>query len=252
MSPVAPTPLVAADIARGDGRFDVHSRLDIVSTMRALADRHTLVTAYGARPGDFIVSAVLGVYPDDDLLVLDFGADRPTTERVLGAGEVRVVTQLDHIRIQFSTEAADTIEYEGAPAFLARIPEVMQRLQRREYYRVRIPLSSPLRIAVTPNPENPDVVVPLRVLDVSCGGIALTDVPIGLGAAVGNVYRGCRIALPGLGAISVDFRVVRVVRDETKPGTCLVAGPFVDLPAPAMMLLQRYINRLERERLAAS
>ena len=244
------TPLVAADIATGDRRYDVHSRLDIVSTMRALADHHTLVTAYGERPSDFIVSAVLAVYPDDDLMVLDFGADRAPTERVLSAGDVRIVTQLDHIRIQFVTEAVGTVEYEGAPAFLARIPEVMQRLQRREFYRVRIPLSSALRLTVTPDPEHPQLSAALRVLDVSCGGIALTDVPVALGAAVGTVYRDCTLTLPGLGPVSLDLRVVRVTRDETKPGTCLVAGSFIDLAAPTMMLLQRYINRLERERLA--
>ncbi len=244
------TPLVAADIATGDRRYDVHSRLDIVSTMRALADHHSLVTAYGERPSDFIVSAVLAVYPDDDLMVLDFGADRAPTERVLAAGDVRVVTQLEHIRIQFSAEVAGTLDYEGAPAFLARIPEVMQRLQRREYYRVRIPLSSPLTMTVMPNPDRPEIAVPLRVLDVSCGGIALTNVPVALGAAVGTVYRECRVNLPGLGAMTVDLRIVRVARDETKPGSCVVAGSFVDLPAPTMMLLQRYINRLERERLA--
>jgi c-di-GMP-binding flagellar brake protein YcgR len=243
-------PLVAADIASGDRRYEVRSRLDIISTMRALAEHHTLVTAYGTRAADFIVTAVLAVHANDDLLVFDYGAEQAQTERVLDAGDVRFITQLDHIRIQFTAPCAGTLTYEGAPAFLTRFPDVMQRLQRREYYRVRIPLGSPLWMVVTPNAEKPDAAVSLRVLDISCGGIALTDVPIALGATVGQVFRNCRMNLPGLGTLTVDFRVVRTVRDDTRPGSCLIAGPFVDLSNGGMALVQRYINRIERERLA--
>ncbi len=247
---LAPSPLVAADVAIGDGRYEVRSRLDIVSTMRALAEHHTLVTAYGVRSTDFIVTAVLAVHSNDNLLVFDFGADRAPTERVLAAGDVRFITQLDHIRIQFTAPCAGTLEYDGAPAFLARFPDVMTRLQRREFYRIKIPLGSPLTLLVTPNPENADAAVSLRVLDLSCGGLALTDVSVALGASVGTVYRHCRMNLPGLGMIAFDLRVVRVANDDARVGSRLVAGEFVDLSGPATMLLQRYINRVERERLA--
>jgi c-di-GMP-binding flagellar brake protein YcgR len=242
-------PLATAEVARGDGRFDVHARLEIVAAMRALADQHALVTAYGAHPSDFIVSTVLAVHPDDDVLVLDFGADRGTTERVIDAGEVRVVAQLDHVRIQFSAAVTGTVQYEDGPAFLARIPLVMQRLQRREYFRVRIPLATPMAALIAPDPAKPQSTVSLRVLDLSCGGIRLTDVPANLGIAEGTVCRRCTITLPQLGMVVCDLRIVRVVRDEAKPGSCLVVGAFVDLPGSGMTLLQRYINRLERARL---
>jgi c-di-GMP-binding flagellar brake protein YcgR len=244
----APEPLAAVDVAAGDRRFDVGVRVDIVSTMRALAQRRALATVYGERACDFIVSCLLAVHEDDDALVLDFGAERAATERVLAAGEVRVVTQLDRIRIQFATEVAGTIDYDGAPAFVARIPDVMQRLQRREYYRVRIPLSAPLAMTLAPDPARPRAGVALRVVDLSCGGVRLDGVGSALGIVEGAVYRGCRMDLPRLGSLAVDVRVVRMLRDDAKPGSCRVVGSFVDLPAGAEALLQRYINRIERDR----
>jgi c-di-GMP-binding flagellar brake protein YcgR len=245
MTPAAATAGSAADV--GDRRYEVHARLDIVSTMRALAKNHTLITAHGKLTNDFIITALLGVYANDGYLVFDFGADAHATERVLAASDVRFITQVDQIRVQFAARAAGTLDYEGAPAFLTRFPEVMTRLQRREFYRVRIPLTEPLSIVLTPDVGEP---ASLRAIDLGCGGILLGDVPPGLGASVGTTYRRCAINLPSLGSIATDVRVVRVMNDDARPGSRKVAVQFVDLPVPAMMLLQRYINRVERDRLA--
>lgn len=245
---LAPNAGSAADL--GDRRYEVRSRLDIVSAMRALAKNRTLVTAHGRKTNDFIVTALLAVYANDGYLVFDFGADETATSRVLAAGDVRFITQLDHIRIQFAAPAAGTLDYDGAPAFLTRFPDAMMRLQRREFYRVQIPSTEPLSVVLTTDPDNPASAAALRAIDLGCGGILLRDVPATLDARVGTVYRQCGINLPNLGSISTDARVVRVMNDETRPGLRQVAFEFVDLPVPAMMLLQRYINRVERERLA--
>ncbi len=243
--------LAAVDIAPGDSRYDVHSRADIVATMRALSRRRAFVTAYGAQTSDCIVTAVLAVHAGDDALVFDFGGDQAATERVLGAGDVRFVTQLDHIRVQFVAPVVGTFVYDEAPAFVTRIPDVMQRLQRRDWYRVHIPLSAPVAMTLAPDASNPDCMAALHVLDLSCGGVRLGSVPAILGISEDVVYRECRINLPALGAVVCDVRVVRVVSDDTKSGSCVVVGAFVDMPPSATTLLQRYINRLERERLAA-
>ncbi len=238
----------AADL--GDRRYEVRSRLDIVSTMRALVKNRTLVTAHGARTSDSIVTALLAVYANDGYLVFDYGADDAATQRVLAADDVRFITHVDHIRIQFAAPPAGTLDYDGAPAFLTRLPEAMTRLQRREYYRVQIPLTEPISVVLAPGPEHAALAAALRVVDLGCGGILLRDVPASLDARVGTVYRQCGINLPNLGSIATDARVVRVTNDETQPGLRQVAFEFLDLPVPAMMLLQRYINRVERERLA--
>jgi len=234
----------------GDPRYEVRSRTDIVATMRGLAKHRTLITAHGKHGSDFIITALLAVYANDGYLVFDFGADARATERVLAAGSVRFITQVDQIRVEFAAQAAGTLEFEGGPAFLAQFPDVMTRLQRREFYRVRIPLNEPLRIVLSPDDDSAVEPLTLRAIDLCCGGVLLADVPEQFAASVGTVYRQCCVKLPNLGSIVTDARVVRVGNNEARPGLRRVALEFLDLPAPAMLLLQRYINRIERERLA--
>src|SRR5262249_39847953 len=156
------------------------------------------------------------------------------------------ITQLDHIRIQFEADYAEAVSYEDAPAFRIRLPEAITRLQRREFYRIRIPLGRPLPFVITPDPEVPDKTVTMRVVDLSCGGVALADCPPSFDPTAGHVFKGCRMNLPDLGTVTTDLRVVHVHVDETKAvRTMRFSGQFRNLPDPMMNLIQRYINRVE-------
>src|SRR5687767_14853904 len=165
-----------ATISERDDRYQVRSVLEIGRILRGLVAHRALMTAHAGEHGAFFVTAVLEVDDDAGTMVCDYGVDAALTERLLAAPSLTFVTQLDHVRVQFSVTGAAAIDYEGSPAFRVDMPEVVVRLQRREHYRLKVPRGRPLYCQLAPpaeagSAEGKRIAVP--VYDISCGGVAL-------------------------------------------------------------------------------
>lgn len=242
-----------ASLSEGDDRYQVRSALEIEKILRGLIAHRALMTAHGGDHGAFFVTAVLAVDDDDGTLVCDYGVDSALTERLLNASRITFITQLDHVRIQFSASGAEAIPYEGGPAFRIAIPEVVTRLQRREFYRLRIPRGRPLycQVQLPAGPDEAAKRIPLPVHDVSCGGVALSGWPQGFVPRPAMELPDIGIELPDLGRLVADLRVVHVHGTAGHgPDAGRFGCRFVNASHGASMLVQRYINRIEREQRA--
>lgn len=226
-----------------DERYRVVSRMEIVALLRAIGGHRELVTVqFGGAAGDFVVSAVLGVNPEFEEVVLDYGADEAAMQRLLRSDRLRISTQLDHIRIHFQADVAEAVSFEGGRAFRIRVPESLMRLQRRDCYRLKIPLGRPLLCEIPAHEANPKALA-LRVRDISVAGIGLCEYPKDMRVAVGMVWSGCRINLPGLGQLVADVEVMHATEGDARRCGCR----FLNLPFAMSNLIQRYITRVERQ-----
>lgn len=251
MSTLDASPRIAT-ISDGDDRYQVRSRLEIVKILRGLIAHRALVTAHGDH-GAFFVTAVLEVDEDDGTIVCDYGVDAPATERLLASSTLTFVTQLDHVRVQFKAGSAAAFQYEGGPAFRVDIPEVVTRLQRREHYRLKVPRGRPLHCQLMPPGASPGTGtrVAIAVYDISCGGVALAGWQAGAEPAPALELPDTWIELPDLGRLVVDLRVVHVQRAGGRGSSPSRVGcRFSNASPGATMLVQRYINRIEREQRA--
>ena len=244
-----------ATFSEGDDRYQVHSALEIEKILRGLIAHHALVTAHAGERGAFFVTAVLEVDDEDGTLVCDYGVDAASTERLLNAPRLTFVTQLDHVRVQFAVSGAVTEDYEGGPAFRVPIPEVVTRLQRREHYRLKVPRGRPLYCELQPptDAEDPKTGkrITLPVYDISCGGVALAGWPDDFVPRRAMDLPEVWIALPDLGRVVVDLRVVHVQGTIGRgPNAGRFGCRFANANHSASMLVQRYINRIEREQRA--
>lgn len=246
-------PPQVAVLSANDDRYQVRGTLEIRSLLRGLISRHALLTAHAGSA--FFVTALLEIDDEGDRLVFDYGVDAAETERLLQAPALTFVTQLDHVRIQFATRDMERIDYDGSPAFAATVPERLTRLQRREFYRLRIPRGRPLgcKFAIPPQAEGdpPGRRLSLPVFDLSCGGVSLYGWPDDFVPRPAMTLAGATIPLPDLGAIVADLHVVHV---QGASGRGLPQGRFgcrFDAQRPGdVTLIQRYINRIEREQKA--
>lgn len=245
----------ATDLARlsDSEQYQIHSRLEIIAILRSLIEQRSFVTVYFGACDDFIVSALLAINPDFEELIFDFGANEEANARMVRATDLIVATQLDHIRIQFTAIRAEATTYEGGPAFRIPLPRMLLRLQRREFYRIKVPLGQPLICELYPGGqyERP---VAIRVYDISCGGIALVEYPAALILVPGTVYPGCRIDLAEIGTVTTDIEVMHLLETTGKSGmTSRRCGcRFVHFTNPLVTLIQRYIMKIEREQKAHS
>ena len=237
--------------AQEESRFRIESDVEIAYVLRGLMKSGALVTAYFGKGREFVVTAVLDVEPERGFVILDSGANRELNDRLLRSGEINVVSSQDGVRVEFVGSKVEAVSFEGRLAFRIPIPNSVVKLQRREYYRLTTPLLNPLKCEV---PGADGLRVEMVVADISLGGVCLVGERAGSPLELGTTLDACRIALPDAGAIQAAM-VVRnsyVVTLKNGASSRRTGCEFVKLGAQQEAMLQRYIIRLERERLLRS
>jgi c-di-GMP-binding flagellar brake protein YcgR len=123
---------------------------------------------------------------------LNFSADPalPQLNRLVESDEAVAVAYLESVKLQFDLQGFVLVRGAHASALQCQMPREIYRFQRRNAYRVR-PHGRLEPVARLRHPSLPEMVLTLRVLDVSIGGCALWlphDVPpLQAGTRLGEV-----------------------------------------------------------------
>ncbi|SNS61621.1 c-di-GMP-binding flagellar brake protein YcgR, contains PilZNR and PilZ domains [Noviherbaspirillum humi] len=231
--------------------YQITSRREILALLRGMRDSNQFVSIEvdGGQQG--VVTSVLDVDPEEDVVVLDRAQDDAVHRRILECDDILFETLVDKIRILFFSGSAEECLHNDRPALRIPTPTSVIRLQRRQHYRIPTPLINPARctmqIPMVGENRNTTVVVPLK--NVSGGGIAILDEKGVLNPAIGTEYRDCRIDFPGgtLIVATLEIRNCMHVRLPNGKFANRLGCLFVDIPRPMLAAVQRYITRLERE-----
>ena len=230
--------------------YQVESRREIIVLLRQIQANKQLIRMLIHGEAEACVTSILEVDPDKGTLVLDCSVNPEQNRRIAGSKRISFETTLDKIRILFATDKVEETTFENGPALTMAIPETMIRLQRREYYRMPTPVSTPVRVTIPLPAElgGGSSVFPLA--DISCGGIAIMDNKLILGNTIGHNYEGCRIDLPDIGMVMTTLQIrntldLTLLNSKTNRR---LGCEFVDISRGALAAVQRYITKLERER----
>lgn len=231
--------------------YRVVSRREILALLRQIGEKNQLVRMLINGEADVCVTSILDVDPDEDVIVLDRSIDRDQHRRVLAAPRLSCETSLDKIRILFKAENPREIEYDGSVAVAADIPESLVRLQRREFYRMPMPVTNPVKLVLPLPDELGGGTTTLPLADISCGGIAFMDNKLVLGeVAIGTTFEGCRLDLPDVGPVVTGLEIrntqeVTLLNNKTaRRFGCMFTG----ISRGNLANVQKYITKLERER----
>lgn len=240
-----------------DGRYRIYSRVEIAFILRAIMKSGTLITAYFGRGKDFVVTAILDVDAERGQVLVDSGSNAQLNERLLRGQQLTLVSTQDGVKVECHIERVEATSFEGRLAFQIPFPDSLLKLQRREYYRLLAPLLHPLKCQVPlAGPGAADAaadnnsVVDATVGDISLGGVSLMGEHSGLKLEAGQLFEGCRIVLPEVGTITAKLAVRNSFPMTLRNGavTRRTGCAFVDLGPNQEAMIQRYINKLERER----
>jgi len=234
--------------------YQVHSRREIISLLRAMQERNQLVSMQADGGADTVVTSVLAVDEQGNMLVIDRAPSNIVNKRLLASENISFETVLDSIRILFFASQVGECLYDNLPALYIPIPASLVRLQRREYYRVPTPVANPIRCTIHVPADDETglggttVVVTLK--DISGGGIAVVDEKKLLDNTIGRTYKDCRIDLPGGTPVTVTLQIRNSHDMSLASGKSIrkLGCMFIDPPRPMMAAVQRYITKLERER----
>jgi len=230
-------------------KYLVYSRLEIAMFLGTLCKAGSMVTAYFGGD-DFILTSIVAVRPQQDLVYVEYGADDAANRRALQSKKITFVAAHERIKLQFVADSLRHARFGGRDVFSMAIPQALLRLQRREYFRIATPLTRPLVCIIRPQATPPRPAVEVKIVDISCGGIAVIDSDTPAGIETGVCFRGSRILLPELGDVTADIMVRSTFEVVFRNGTKhkRAGCEFVGMHERERALIQRYINRLERER----
>ena len=225
-------------------RFAIQGRDGITALLGELGHRGSLVTLYYDNAAGFTVGNVLDVDAEREAVVLDCAGDSDVQRSIALAVDLVVVAFLDSTKIQFTLAGAEPVDYQGRVAVRFRLPRRVLRIQRRSAPR-RSPSAGRAATCRVPVPGSSDQYEPVRVIDISLGGLAVLATPRLFALSRDQVVGPCRLDLPELGQIAVSLRVRYLDAWPSEVGSRRCGCEFVELGDGARRSLQRYLERLE-------
>lgn len=238
-----------------DDMFTISKESEIRAMIRRLIAQHCLFTAHFGDEHRFLLTTLLGVSENGREMFLDVSPHESINQRVLAAPSLLMSTQIDRVELRFRTARVTEATFEGLPAFRVPLPEQMLYLQWREFFRLTPPISRPVICEIQVPAGEETHVLQTRVIDISVGGVAI-HVPTEFEPAfhAGAQFEHCRLDLPDTGVIRPTLLVRYVVQTADARGQLRMrAGcQFHNPPRALQSTVQRYVTRVERERIARS
>ncbi len=235
-------------------QFLLYSRSEILAVLRSLIQKGALITVYFDQGHSFLLTSMIALSADNNEIIFDIGSNEEMNRRALLTKKLIFTTLIDKVKVQFSLNKVSLTHNAGRPAFVGTVPETLLRLQRREFFRLATPIANPINLnATVRRVDGSALVIDVPLLDVSGGGIGLMAT-LDLAALLqrGDMFPECRMMLPEEGLLVTTLCVRNMFDVTTRSGShyVRVGCEYVDLPAPRLTMVQRYITRVERERKA--
>lgn len=216
----------------------------VVQLLRHMAEKTTIITAYFDGGRHFMLSAVVGVLQDRNLVVLDIGPDEATTQRALNAGRLLCTARIDGVTVRFSLEGLSSAKYQGHQSIAAPLPQSAYRFQRREFYRATTPTVVPATCRIPLGEGEPATLI---IADISCGGVGVIDKEGRLTTEVMAEHAGALLSLPDFGELRVDLQVrshsSHIQRNNERVQR--YGMQFLRLSMSDNVFLQRYVTKLQ-------
>lgn len=236
-----------------DLEFRVPSKKELLHILQQIAEQSTRVALYYGDKHNFILTTLLGA--NNNGMWLDIGPFAPENKNILLSDKITFVSIHQHVKVQFTSDTIQSVVLDGHEVFFMPLPSHILRIQRRNHFRLSIPLSTPIKCTITiryEDPEQADALPRLRkmgVLDISGGGIGLLCNEDDPDMVRGSFFEDCMITLSDATEIKVTLKVCGTFKFTMHNDVVKVCAgcQFISIDNQANVLLQRYITRLQAE-----
>ncbi len=233
----------ASSQAQGDSAEKVTSRTKIIALLRQLKSQHELLGVQVKGQSTFSNTAILGVREDDDLFFLDELSDAGAHQAFLKQRALRVDCHLQGLELHFQCRLVNVDSSNGIAFYAIRIPTVIHRLQRRQFFRVRVDAGLSVSVSV---PDLGGEALTGEAIDLSAGGLGAIF-PTDAEPEIGLVIDDCSIPLPRQQPLKTRLEVRFASLDDTRHQLRLGAR-FIGLDLRQERLLTQFLAEMQRKR----
>ena len=230
-----------------DSRYLLHSRSEVIHSLRELITKGAIVTAYFNQGRQFILTALLTVLPDREAFLFDSGSNHELNEKIQSSDRVIFVTALQGVKIQFTAGKPKEVQYKGKDAFIADLPLQVLRLQRREFYRLELPGFAKAECTIPGSDGEKSIT--LTIHDISLGGLGLIASKQHNNYDIMQILDNCVIDLKESGKIKISLEIRNHVPITHKNGNVSVriGCKFIAMTPAMETLIQRYMVKIEKD-----
>lgn len=225
-------------------KYLLNGRAAIIQKLRQLAKSKNNITAHFGGGKYSMLTQIIDVLPDKELVVLDYGSNEATNKKLLQSERTVFKTQHEGVTAQFSTGMLQKAKLHGKPAFACAIPESLLWVQRREFYRVRIPLRDNIFCEFI---HDEDILIPYPVLDISIAGLAIRIEDSRYLVEAGMLFNGARLLLPNeeSGLINIEIMNQLPLKQDNLEAGLRFGCAFHNISTDISAKIQRYIYEIE-------
>lgn len=228
----------------------MNTNAEILFLLSAIQKRNLLVNLDIPGSRQIVVTSIIAVNKSDNTLILDSARGDALNHELMSGKGAEFITQLDGVSITFSTGPVSLCEHEKMPALRMPIPQSLIRLQRREHFRVPLPITRPIKCIVPSTSEDDPEPITAHIMDIGCGGVAIVESGGRLDTKPGKILPACRLLLPDANVVITSLEVRNSAQIRLLNGTfqTRLGCKFIDLPNDMAAMLQRFVMNIERVR----
>lgn len=224
--------------------FTITFRREIVFYLRQLINDKDAVSVSFNEGQDTILTLLLDVDEEQNLLYFDWGSSEEVNKRFLQSERNFFVATPGGVRNQFMCGKPQATTHGGRPAFAVKLPEKYVRLQRREFFRLVLPMTQRPTCIITHEGK----AMELATVDIGIGGVGLEAPDLAFPCELGTEFANVSINFKGLGELKAPL-AIRYAGEITK-GTKQVKRlgcHFLRLSAAQENLVQKFMANIQRE-----
>ncbi len=186
-------------------KFTTDHRREILFYLRQLINDGERISIMFNEGNESILTVLLQIDASQNRLIFDWGGSEEVNRKLLKSERNFFVCAPHGVRNQFLTGAVSEISYQQRRAFAIRLPAQYTRLQRREFFRLVLPMTRRPRCTL---PQENGEWLQLSVIDISIGGVAMEFSPGQSPVEIGQKIARAHIELKGAAGSKSIWRCV--------------------------------------------
>lgn len=227
--------------------FLISSPEKIISKLSILLKNKNLVTVSFGDRGQTFVTTVLDVNKKDSVFICD-GCDEELVEKALNSQRVLFRTEHLGALVTFESGKMTKTQYDGVLAFSVSVPSSIRWLEQREFYRMRLPSSTPSRCQISLDGQG---AVEFKLYDISLRGFSIfnTSDEISVLLEAGFEFEKCKLILEDKGDVPISFEIrSKVVINANNLNKVEKIGcKFTKITPAFENTIHSYMMQIERE-----
>lgn len=236
-----------------DSEYFVKNPKQIFIHLNQLIRQNSLISAHFGDNNESFITSILEVDPEKNLIKLDYGPKEYLNKQLLKSSKIEFRTEFAGIKVAFAGQNISKTRSNGQVVFSMPIPTSIFWMQRRQFYRVKVPLfhDSYCKITFKNEGEITEQTVQFKLLDISISGFSFFNDQMEFSNKLipTSKFENCQLHLNGTNYENISFVVKNKYNafpnkaDKGQRAGCA----FSQLTAACESNIQRYMQDIERE-----